>query len=58
MLTAMRGVFRTGAPYRDLEHPLRVETPAGPERRWFDLAFLPVRGADGAAEGVLSSVPT
>ncbi len=54
LLLAMREVFRTGAPYRDLEHPLVVEGPGGSERRWFDLAFLPVTGADGAVEGVLS----
>jgi len=51
---AMREVFRTGVPYRDLEHALVVESPAGFERRWFDLAFLPVTGGDGAVEGVLS----
>ena len=54
LLAAMREVLRSGAPYRDLEHPLRVETPSGPERRFFDLAFLPVRGSDDAVEGVLS----
>ncbi|HZJ52602.1 MAG TPA: ATP-binding protein [Myxococcaceae bacterium] len=54
LLVAMREVFRSGAPYRDQEHPLLVETPGGSERRWFDLAFLPVRGSDGSVEGVLS----
>ncbi len=54
LVPAMREVFRTGAPYRDVEHPLVVETPAGPERRWYDLAFLPVTGSDDAVEGVLS----
>jgi PAS domain S-box-containing protein len=54
LLLAKREVFRTGIPYRDQEHPLLVETPGGSERRWFDLAFLPVRGCDGAVEGVLS----
>ncbi|MGZ6132229.1 MAG: ATP-binding protein, partial [Myxococcaceae bacterium] len=54
LLGAMRDVLRSGAPYRDQEHPLRVETPEGAERRWFDLAFLPVRGPDGDVEGVLS----
>ena len=54
LLLAMREVFRTGVPYRDLEHPLVIETPAGSERRWFDLAFLPVTGNDGPVEGVLS----
>jgi PAS domain S-box-containing protein len=54
LLGALRDVFLTGAPYRDQEHPLRVETPDGAERRWFDLAFLPVRGSDGDLEGVLS----
>ena len=54
LLPAMREVFRSGAPYRDQEHPLLVETPAGSERRWFDVAFLPVRTCDGVVEGVLS----
>jgi PAS domain S-box-containing protein len=54
LLAAMLEVHRTGVPYRDQEHPLWVETPHGPERRWFDLAFLPVRGSDDAVEGVLS----
>jgi PAS domain S-box-containing protein len=54
LLEAMLEVYRSGAPYRDQEHPLWVETPNGPERRWFDLAFLPVRGSDDAVEGVLS----
>ena len=54
LVQAMRDVLHTGAPYRDLEHPLVLEGPSGSERRWFDLAFLPVRGADGAVEGVLS----
>ena len=54
LLLAMREVFRTGVPYRDLEHALALETPGGSERRWFDLAFLPVTGADGVVEGVLS----
>ena len=54
LLLAMREVFRTGAPYRDQEHPLVVAAAGGAERRWFDLAFLPVTGTDGAVEGVLS----
>ncbi|HTS82990.1 MAG TPA: ATP-binding protein [Myxococcaceae bacterium] len=54
LLQAMRGVLHTGIAHRDQEHPLMVETPGGSERRWFDLAFLPVTGADGAVEGVLS----
>jgi PAS domain S-box-containing protein len=54
LVLAKREVFRSGVPYRDQEHPLLVETPGGSERRWFDLAFLPVRGFDGAVEGVLS----
>ena len=54
LLEAMLEVYRSGAPYRDQEHPLWVEAPNGPERRWFDLAFLPVRGSDEAVEGVLS----
>ena len=54
LLPAIRDVFRTGAPHRDQEHPLVVETAGRSERRWFDLAFLPVRGSDGAVEGVLS----
>ena len=54
LLEAMLDVLRTGAPYRDQERALWVESPAGPERRWFDLAFLPVGGGDDAVEGVLS----
>ena len=54
LLQAVRDVFHTGAPYRDLEHPLVVRTTGVPERRWFDLAFLPVTGGDGNVEGVLS----
>ena len=53
LLVAMLEVHRTGVPYRNQEHPLRVETAGGIERRWFDLAFLPVRGSDDAVEGVL-----
>ena len=54
LLAAMLEVHRSGVPYRDQEHPLWVETASGSERRWFDLAFLPVRGCDEAVEGVLS----
>ena len=54
LLGELRAVLRSGAPYRDQEHPLAVATPHGAERRWFDLAFLPVRGNDGEVEGVLS----
>ena len=54
LLDAMLEVQRTGVPYRDQEHPLWVETPGGRERRWFDLAFLPVRGTDDGVDGVLS----
>ena len=56
LLAAMLEVHRTGVPYRDQEHPLWVETASGPERRWFDVAFLPVRGGDEDVEGVLSFV--
>jgi len=54
LLQAVREVFHTGAPYRDQEHPLVVRTEGVAERRWFDLAFLPVIGGDGNVEGVLS----
>lgn len=54
LLAAMADVLRTGQPYRDQEHPLVVEAAGGSERRWFDLAFLPVMGSDGTVEGVLS----
>jgi PAS domain S-box-containing protein len=54
LLAAMLEVQRTGAPYRDQEHPIWVDAPGGPERRWFDIAFLPVRGGDEGVEGVLS----
>jgi len=50
---AMLEVYKGGAPYRKVEHPLWMETPNGPERRWYDLAFLPVRGSDEEVEGVL-----
>ena len=54
LLGAMLQVLRTGSPYRDEEHPLPIVTPGGTERRWFDLAILPVRGRDGDVDGVLA----
>ncbi|MEU5914369.1 SpoIIE family protein phosphatase [Micromonospora sp. NPDC047527] len=46
------GVRRTGRSYRAEDHPFLLDRHGFVEQTYFDIAYDPIRGADGAVSGV------
>ena len=48
------GVYRTGEPFTATDHPIRLRRNASgePEQRWVTFVYQPLRGPEGAIDGI------
>ncbi|MEV4478710.1 SpoIIE family protein phosphatase [Micromonospora coxensis] len=50
------GVLRTGEPYHGTDHPFVIDRHGFVEQVYFDVSYDPIRGADGAVQGIFCFV--